>query len=200
MEEALKTFHNHKKYLIQTQLHPTLNIPKFHSLLHYIKSIKDFSTIDNYNTETFERFHIDFAKKGFRASNKRDIFPQMVAWLTRKEKMCSFDVYTRFASDYEENDQDEDNGEIGGVGDLVEAFQMVPTLLPSPEGSSNVPKTPSNTIEVVKTSTSPAIFLAKYPAFSKKPLMLIERDHKSPCFSTDLKDFLNAYLNHPTSR
>ncbi|THU75342.1 hypothetical protein K435DRAFT_707335 [Dendrothele bispora CBS 962.96] len=35
-------------------------------------------TTDNFNTETFERLHIDFAKAGWHASNKRDHFPQML--------------------------------------------------------------------------------------------------------------------------
>ncbi|KAF9533412.1 hypothetical protein CPB83DRAFT_757482, partial [Crepidotus variabilis] len=96
METALKTFHRYKKYIIQVKLHPTLDIPKFHSLLHYINAIKDYGTTDNYNTETFERFHIDYAKEGYRASNKRDIFPQMTAWLSRREKISMFDNYLHF--------------------------------------------------------------------------------------------------------
>lgn len=39
----------------------------------------------------FERLHIDFAKDGWRASNQRDEFPQMTQWLSRQEKIASFD-------------------------------------------------------------------------------------------------------------
>jgi hypothetical protein len=70
-----------------------INIPKFHSLLHYIESIKLFGATDNYNTETFERFHIDFAKEGWRASNRRDEFPQKITWLSRQEKISLFETY-----------------------------------------------------------------------------------------------------------
>ncbi|THU94626.1 hypothetical protein K435DRAFT_819955 [Dendrothele bispora CBS 962.96] len=89
-------------YIAQYQSHDTttlsylenhLNIPKFHSLLHYCKSISMFGTTDNFNTETFERLHIDFAKAGWHASNKRDHFPQMVTWLCRREKIACFDFY-----------------------------------------------------------------------------------------------------------
>lgn len=38
----------------------------------------------------FEHLHIDFAKKGWRASNKRDEFPQMTHWLSRQENVQSF--------------------------------------------------------------------------------------------------------------
>jgi hypothetical protein len=71
-------------------IHDDFNIPKFHSLLHYVDSIKAFGTTDNYNTEMFERLHIDFAKHGWRASNHRDEFPQMIRWLSRQEKIDSF--------------------------------------------------------------------------------------------------------------
>jgi hypothetical protein len=64
-----------------------------HSLHHYVPSIKLFGTTDNYNTETFKRFHINFAKEGWRASNKRDAFPQMIKWLSRREKISLFDNY-----------------------------------------------------------------------------------------------------------
>lgn len=93
LQDALDAFHAHKDFFIETTLRPHLNIPKFHSLLHYIESIKFFGTTDNYNTEAFERFHIDFAKEGWRASNHRDEFPQMINWLSRQEKISMFESY-----------------------------------------------------------------------------------------------------------
>lgn len=56
-------------------------------LKHYIESIEQLGATDNYNTEAFERLHIDYAKAGWRASNHRDARPQMVRWLARREKM-----------------------------------------------------------------------------------------------------------------
>lgn len=87
---TLKTWHASKDSFIQMGVHNDLNTPKFHSLQHYIESIRFFGTTDNYNTEMFERLHIDFAKKGWRASNKRDEFPQMTRWLSRQENIHSF--------------------------------------------------------------------------------------------------------------
>ncbi|KAJ3728243.1 hypothetical protein C8R42DRAFT_571535 [Lentinula raphanica] len=52
--------------------------------------IRFFGCTDNYNTEMFERLHIDFAKKGWRASNKREEFPQMTKWLSRQENVQTF--------------------------------------------------------------------------------------------------------------
>lgn len=91
MDDALKVWHKHKGSFIQTGVHKDLNIPKFHSLIHYVEAIRFLGTTDNYNTEMFERLHIDFAKKGWRASNKRDEFPQMTQWLSRQENVNAFD-------------------------------------------------------------------------------------------------------------
>lgn len=87
MDNALKTFHKNKSVLVDLGVREHLNIPKFHSLLHYVDSIRLLGTTDNYNTEAFERLHIDFAKSAWRASNHRDACPQMVRWLERREKM-----------------------------------------------------------------------------------------------------------------
>jgi len=72
LKDALKKFHQDKKYFIDVGCREHLNILKLHSLIHYVDSIKLFGTTDNYNTEMFEQLHIDFAKQGWRATNQRD--------------------------------------------------------------------------------------------------------------------------------
>ena len=64
-------------------------------MVHYVESIQYFGTTDNYNTEMFECFHIDMAKEGWRASNFRNEVPQMTKWLSRQEKVCSFQSYLK---------------------------------------------------------------------------------------------------------
>lgn len=64
LKDALDRFHKNCDYFIKTLVQEDFNIPKFHSLLHYIESIENFGTTDNYNMETFEHLHIDFAKHG----------------------------------------------------------------------------------------------------------------------------------------
>lgn len=95
MKEALALFHANRDVFIHTGLRQDFNIPKFHSLLHYVDSIEMFGATDNYNTEMFERLHIDFAKEGWRASNHRDAFPQMMKWIDRQEKVASFGNYLK---------------------------------------------------------------------------------------------------------
>ncbi|EIM88648.1 uncharacterized protein STEHIDRAFT_129333 [Stereum hirsutum FP-91666 SS1] len=95
MKDALATFQKHKDVFIKLGIREHLNIPKFHSLLHYIESICLFGTTDNYNTEMFERLHIDYAKKAWRSTNHCDERPQMVRWLERREKMATYERYIK---------------------------------------------------------------------------------------------------------
>ena len=41
-------------------------------MIHYIHSVKTHRTADEYNTESPEQLHIDYAKDAYRASNKHD--------------------------------------------------------------------------------------------------------------------------------
>ncbi|KAI0054982.1 hypothetical protein BV25DRAFT_1816258 [Artomyces pyxidatus] len=93
MKDALDNYLKHRDIFIQLGLRDDFNIPKFHSLLHYVVSIQRFGTTDNYTTEMFERFHIDLAKEGWRTSNHRDERPQMILWLTCREKVAMFTDY-----------------------------------------------------------------------------------------------------------
>ncbi|KAJ3753363.1 hypothetical protein EV360DRAFT_87873 [Lentinula raphanica] len=90
MSDALDLSHTKKSSFIDIGVHDDLNIPKFHALQHYVEMIRLFGCTDNYNTEMFERLHIDYAKKGWRASNKREEFPQMTHWLARQENVQTF--------------------------------------------------------------------------------------------------------------
>ncbi|THU92520.1 hypothetical protein K435DRAFT_906193 [Dendrothele bispora CBS 962.96] len=80
MEEALNDWYKSRDYFLEAGIQDDLNIPKFHSLLHYVDSIQKFGTIDNYNTELFEHLHIDFVKQRWRASNKCNHFAQMIQY------------------------------------------------------------------------------------------------------------------------
>ncbi|EPT00491.1 hypothetical protein FOMPIDRAFT_1122305 [Fomitopsis schrenkii] len=98
LEDALEVYHKHKHILKTLGIRDHLNIPKFHSLVHYADSIRSLGTTDNYNTEMFETLHIDCAKKAWRASNHRNERPQMTKWLERREKIAMFEsLCARFA-------------------------------------------------------------------------------------------------------
>ena len=93
MEQCLERFHAHKKVFVREGIWEHFNIPKLHSLLHYIDSIKWLGSLDGYNTELPERLHINLAKDSFRASNKRDATEQMTLWLQRREAVWIREAY-----------------------------------------------------------------------------------------------------------
>ena len=93
LEDALKRFHKNKEIFLELGARQHFNFPKLHSLMHYAESIRLFGTPDNFNTSYSERLHIDYAKSAYRASNRKDEYPQMTAWLQRREQMRAHQVY-----------------------------------------------------------------------------------------------------------
>jgi hypothetical protein len=93
LESCLNTFHTHKDILIEAEICPHFNIPKLHVILHYPNAIRALGSTDGYNSESPERLHIDFAKEGYRASNRRDCIEQMAIWLQQRESMWKWEAY-----------------------------------------------------------------------------------------------------------
>ncbi|KAJ7889434.1 hypothetical protein B0H13DRAFT_2341561 [Mycena leptocephala] len=78
MQNSLDTFHANKRIFIDLKgRKKDFNIPKIHSLDHYVPLIRLFGTADGFNTESPERLHIDYAKNAYRASNRKDYIDQM---------------------------------------------------------------------------------------------------------------------------
>ena len=101
MENALRTFHANKQIFIDRGVCPNFNnIPKLHSMMHYAGSIRSKGSADGYSTESPERLHIDFAKKGYRASNKNNFIIQMIRWLIRQENMNYQRAYLAWCAGY----------------------------------------------------------------------------------------------------
>ena len=86
------------KTFIREGVHEHFNIPKIHQMLHYIEAICSHGSADGYNTEASERLHIDYAKEGYRASNKKDYIKQMTVWLGRQEAVNLFQAYLVYAA------------------------------------------------------------------------------------------------------
>ena len=88
MANSLKVLHENKDIFIQAGVREDFNIPKFHSMVHYVEAIKSRGSADGFNTESPERLHIDYAKEGYHASNKKDYVKQMTVWLGRQEAIA----------------------------------------------------------------------------------------------------------------
>jgi hypothetical protein len=97
LQAALDAFHRHKQVFIDIGARTHFNIPKLHSMQHYINSIIDLGSLDGYTTDISERLHIDFAKLAYRASNRKQYLYQMVTWLERREKIARFEDYIQWA-------------------------------------------------------------------------------------------------------
>jgi len=93
LRQSLERFHEHKQIFVDLGIRNDFNLPKLHSLAHYVESIQLFGTTDNYNTEYTERLHIDLTKDAYRATNHRDEYAQMTVWLERKEKVLQHQHY-----------------------------------------------------------------------------------------------------------
>ncbi|KAG1845205.1 hypothetical protein F4604DRAFT_1884337 [Suillus subluteus] len=81
MHAALASFHANKNIFINLGARQHFNIPKIHSMMHYINTIRILGSADGFNTELPERLHIDFAKWAHHASNRCDYVIQMTTWL-----------------------------------------------------------------------------------------------------------------------
>ncbi|KAI0724929.1 hypothetical protein C8Q72DRAFT_889387 [Fomitopsis betulina] len=166
LEDALVQYHKHKDILKTLGICQHLNIPKFHSLVHYADSICSLGTTDNYNTEMFERLHIDCAKKAWCASNHRNERPQMTKWLERREKIAMFELlclllHTSDADADADEDADDD-------ADARTPSISTPTSAPPPPP----PKT--------------GLFLPKHPSSARQSIHAIANRHCAPGFTKAL--------------
>ncbi|QRV83755.1 plasma membrane ATPase 4 [Ceratobasidium sp. AG-Ba] len=97
MEQCLRTFHQNKSVFrplgaLQTR-EAFHGIPKIHMIQHYVGLIRMLGTPDGYNTETSERLHIDFAKMGYKASNRVNAIKQMAMYIQRVEALAMHEEY-----------------------------------------------------------------------------------------------------------
>jgi hypothetical protein len=98
LDHALERFHQDKSVFIKQggRKLDHFDLNKLHALMHYPESIRLQGSLDGYNTKWSERLHIDFAKKGYRASNHINHTPQMATWLTCCEKVVFYRRYLEF--------------------------------------------------------------------------------------------------------
>lgn len=188
MRVALNTFHRNKSALIELGVREHFNIPKLHSLIHYVDAIVKLGCLDGLNTENSERLHIDVAKKAYRASSRREYVAQMTTWLQRQEAVERQTAYLAWIGgvlademkadgDFDEHDDgqvtDEDNSTQERSADEVRALREL--LNSNVKRAFQLPLTPS--ARRVGTDT----LASKYGALD---------------FVLELNDFLRTY--HPT--
>ncbi|KAF8954739.1 hypothetical protein BDZ97DRAFT_1927768 [Flammula alnicola] len=97
LDEAWRRFHENKEIFEELGIREHFNISKLHNIKHYLDSIRSLGTADGFNTEGTERLHIDLAKMGYNASNKKEYIKQMTVWLRRQESIHRFCRYLQWA-------------------------------------------------------------------------------------------------------
>ncbi|KAF8808413.1 Zn-finger domain-containing protein [Phlegmacium glaucopus] len=103
LKTALKMFHKNKDVFIQEGIREHFNIPKIHQMLHW----RRYALV---------RLHIDYAKEGYRASNKKDYIKQMTVWLGRQEAVTK-QANTRSRDSHQLNldsDEELDDEDLNG--------------------------------------------------------------------------------------
>lgn len=178
LRQALEEFHKYADFFVEMGCRDHLNLPKLHSLIHYIESIEFFGTTDNYNTEMFERLHIDFAKYGWRATNQRDEFPQMITWLSRQEKIRKMDEDVERHLKIRNSDS---ASQSTCSSPLASDLDPVPPSLGNPQALDE----------------GALIVLSKRPHFPSRPLHFITQLHKAPHFERHLTAYLKSLLEPP---
>ena len=136
LDSAWLMFHENKEIFEKLDVRKHFNISKLHNIKHYVDSIQSHGTTDGYNTEASERLHIDLAKVGYLASNRKEYIKQMTTWLRRQEAVHSFSLYLAWAvpgySAYSDTKTSDSTGEDGSdeleeLEDQLEADQEVRT-------------------------------------------------------------------------
>jgi hypothetical protein len=191
MQEALDRFHTNKDIFIDEGIREHFNISKLHSLLHYIDSIILFGSLDGFNSEHPERLHIDYAKKGYRASNKRDYVIQMTRWLQRQEAMDLRAAYLQWLNIRIESEEDlgvldpEADEPIEGHDDGEAEYRQQAIHANTVLAELKAEAAPSFTYKIAKKSPFPNTSVAR-----------LTSAYGATEFVPALQVFLNNHLSH----
>ncbi|KIY67102.1 hypothetical protein CYLTODRAFT_454797 [Cylindrobasidium torrendii FP15055 ss-10] len=182
MTEALERWRKNKDIFIRLKVREDFNIPKFHALVHYVEMIKLLGTTENFNTEMFERLHIEFAKKGWRASNHRNEFPQMTQWVNRQERVATFGRYLEWHH----------------ATQLATSSSSVSGTIPTKDKASAVDKGPAADEDVIMRPTTAGtkafqqIILPKNPTLPRRHITVTAHNHDLPNLNAHIRKFLNT--------
>ncbi|KIJ42682.1 hypothetical protein M422DRAFT_254118 [Sphaerobolus stellatus SS14] len=110
LDDALKTFHKFKSVFIKYGVWEHFRIPKIHMMEHYVMLIHLKGAADGFSTEQSEHLHIDCAKQGYRASNRKEYTEQMVRYLTWHEAIHSINSFLLWTQAIDEDCSDSDEG------------------------------------------------------------------------------------------
>ncbi|KAJ7616603.1 hypothetical protein FB45DRAFT_1034921 [Roridomyces roridus] len=150
---VLSRFHQHRAIFIELGVRADISLPRQHSLIHYIPSIRLFGSPNGLCSSITESKHIKAVKEPWRQSSRYNALKQMLVTLTRLDKLAALKssftargMMTGTTSSYTARvlagdkpqveavaaaaalleDEDGDNGVIHGPKSLSE-IQLAPT-------------------------------------------------------------------------
>jgi hypothetical protein len=193
MQKALNNFHDHKDAFLELGIRNHFNIPKIHSMMHYLESIWSLGCFDGLNTESPERMHIDFAKQAYRASNRQDYTIQMTKWLPCQEALDLHTSYLHWLAQLESkgqcgaDDEDLDDYDVEKVEEVEEVEEIE-----RDEGNPGVTKI----TDLIDSDVPRAYQVAKVPSVQDMSVTDLEHGHDAVDFITALDKFLRLHLPH----
>lgn len=199
LQAVWQTFHDAKGIFVKLGVHNHFNFAKLHSMEHYIQSIMWLGAADGYNTEGTERLHIDFAKQGYQASNRKQYISQMTMWLERREAIHRFEGYLQWLKvdvkhlgdsdlleDPAEESVDESDDENDTDGEEQDThMEMLPPSFLLTRSTSNLARK-----DTQHTLSPTACTFAKNPAFPNIPISKAAETFGTPNLTFALTKFL----------
>jgi hypothetical protein len=191
MQAALTLFHTNKDVFVELGVREHFNIPKIHSMVHYIDSIRLFGTADGFNTELLERLHIDFAKCAYCASNRRDYVIQMTTWLQQQESLHIQDAYLQW---WASQCAEEDAQDITEDSDISDSDSVPADDLGTREQFNNMPRQLHCFTMLMPTR---GYYLPKTCHFPNTPIQHLIEHHGASLLIPALETFVREHI--PTS-
>ncbi|KAF8485577.1 hypothetical protein JB92DRAFT_3131185 [Gautieria morchelliformis] len=172
--DALNTFHQKKQVFIDHHICTHFRIPKIHMMEHYVALIRSKGSADSFNTELSERLHIDYAKEGYRASNKKNYTQQIIKYLTHHEAIDAFKSFLAWTTDHRTDTSTYSDSDSQMSDDI----------------SDNESDRPANIAIPLLSSHSTKWQLAKEPPYHHVSLEFLKDKHSA----VDIVPALTTYL------
>ncbi|KAG8939149.1 hypothetical protein FRC04_006949, partial [Tulasnella sp. 424] len=191
MDELLERFHKLKDEGAFADVRDQFNIPKLHSLLHYTSLICLHGTPDGYNTETPERLHIDYAKSGYRASNKKDYTKQMTTYMSRMEAVTIRREFIKFQQPNSDDDDDDESNSNEGDNAIGESPAEGGDDAMELDETSEEPLEPGESMEPQAVEVRHSVItFAKVPSLPSVPVTVLQQNFGATDFLPTLKQYL----------
>src|SRR6267378_2350649 len=89
MDDALQRFHQYREIFRTTGVRVDFNLPRQHSLIHYIKLIRAFGAPNGLCSSITESKHIKAVKEPWRRSSRFEALGQMLLTNQRLDKLAA---------------------------------------------------------------------------------------------------------------